>query len=213
MGAEARPPCRPDGLSGLIAMDNFILRTSASHPLRIDAVEPAPGWGLIGMSLCPGKTQDDARSGRWARDLDQDLARIREWGAALVISLIEEHEFAALQVESLPARAKALGMGWRHLPIRDRLPPGSRFDAAWPTAGAEILGLLHAGRRVFLHCMGGLGRTGTVAACLLVETGAAPAEAISRVRTARPHAIETALQEWYILNYRPLLSAPGARHD
>ncbi|MEN9426481.1 MAG: hypothetical protein RLZZ220_830, partial [Pseudomonadota bacterium] len=33
------------------------LRTSESHPLRIDTVQARPGWGLIGMSLCPGKQQ------------------------------------------------------------------------------------------------------------------------------------------------------------
>jgi len=42
-----------------------------------------------------------------------------------------------------------------------------------------------------------------VAACLLVELGVAPQDAIRRVRAARPNAIETAAQERYILGYRP----------
>jgi protein-tyrosine phosphatase len=42
-----------------------------------------------------------------------------------------------------------------------------------------------------------------VAVCLLVETGVPAVEAISRVRAARPHAIETAAQERYVLRFRP----------
>ena len=55
-------------------------KTSASHPLRIDAVT-APGGGLIGMTFCPGKKQVSAVSGTWDRDLGADLDLIREWGA------------------------------------------------------------------------------------------------------------------------------------
>jgi ADP-ribosyl-[dinitrogen reductase] hydrolase len=63
--------------------------------------------------------------------------------------------------------------------------------------------LVADGGRVLVHCRGGLGRAGTVAACLLVELGVAPQDAIRRVRAARPNAIETAAQERYILGYRP----------
>jgi hypothetical protein len=49
---------------------------------------------------------------------------------------------------------------------------------------------------------GGLGRAGTVAACLLIESGVAPSEAIRKVRTARSGAIETREQERYIMAYR-----------
>ena len=41
------------------------LRTSESQPLRIDTVQARPGWGLIGMSLCPGKQQVDGLGGLW----------------------------------------------------------------------------------------------------------------------------------------------------
>lgn len=193
-----------------MTMETF--KTSESHPLRIDAVLPGHEWGLIGMSFCPGKKQFGALSGNWKRDLDLDLASVRDWGAAMVVSLLEEHEFSELQVEVLPARVQAAGMQWRYIPIRDQYPPGSRFHSLWPGVGKEIIDLLIAGRRVFLHCKGGLGRTGTVAACLLIEAGLAPEEAIERVRTARRHTIETAFQEWYVLNYQPMI-VTGAEHE
>ena len=52
---------------------------------------------------------------------------------------------------------------------------------------------------MLVHCKGGLGRAGTVAARLLVELGASPDDAIRRVRDARSrHAIETASQEAHV---------------
>ena len=63
------------------------------------------------------------------------------------------------------------------------------------------------GGRAVVHCKGGLGRAGTIAARILIETGTAPAEAIRQVRGARgKDAIENARQERHVLAL-----APGAR--
>ncbi|WP_170285879.1 cyclin-dependent kinase inhibitor 3 family protein [Propionivibrio limicola] len=177
-------------------------RTSDSAPLRIDTLHLPNGWGNIGMSFCPGKKQSDALTGAWDRDLDKDLVRIRDWGASMVVSLIEEHEFSHLQVTALPERVKAHQMNWRHLPIPDRQPPGAAFHDLWPTLGREMIDLLSQGEHLFIHCMGGLGRTGTLAGCLLIEAGFAPEAAINAVRTARRNTIETLEQEDYVRNYR-----------
>ena len=185
-------------------MKTILTRNSDTHPLDIDCVQPDGGWGLIGLSLCPGKKEFDSRTGHWNRDLTKDLTRIRDWGASMVISLIEAHEFGELQVEALPAMVEHLGMTWRHLSIRHRYPPSKRFEALWANASAEILDVLKAGRCIFVHGNGGLGRTGTIASILLVESGIAPELAIERVRAARPNAIETAAQEWRVMIHQPL---------
>ncbi len=179
------------------------VKSSETHPLRIQSVCPNQGWAEIGMSLCPGKHQLGGLSGNWKRNLDIDLQAIKSWGAAMVVSLIEEREFAELEVSLLPYRVQAANMQWRHLPIRDNHAPGAQFQQLWPSLGKEIIALLTTGQRVFLHCKGGLGRTGTVAACLLIEAGWEPESAIEYVRSARPRTIETALQEWFVLNYQP----------
>jgi ADP-ribosyl-[dinitrogen reductase] hydrolase len=114
------------------------------------------------------------------------------------VSLVEHHEFAALGVEALPGEALRLGMAWRHLPIPDRQPPELDFEQRWAEVGAELVVALREGRRIFLHCKGGLGRTGTVAACLLREAGIGAAEAVAQVRLARPKTIETTQQERYV---------------
>lgn len=178
-------------------------RTSATHPLRIDAV-PAPGGGLIGMTFCPGKVQPNGFTGAWDRDLGLDLDAIRAWGAEAVVTLIEAWELDRYHVPRLGDEVRARGMEWHHLPIVDGDVPRAPFDAAWPVAGPALRAHLQAGRRVVLHCLGGLGRTGTVAALLLAELGQAPAAAIPAVRQARPGALETAAQVAYARAVRPL---------
>jgi ADP-ribosyl-[dinitrogen reductase] hydrolase len=55
---------------------------------------------------------------------------------------------------------------------------------------------IEAGKSVVVTCMGGLGRSGMIAACTLVDFGASPAAAIAAVRVARgPRALETSRQE------------------
>jgi ADP-ribosyl-[dinitrogen reductase] hydrolase len=54
---------------------------------------------------------------------------------------------------------------------------------------------------VLVHCRGGLGRAGTIAARLLVELGMEPTKAIASVRGVRPGAIETSEQERFVLGF------------
>ncbi len=59
-----------------------------------------------------------------------------------------------------------------------------------------LLNELRQGRRLVLHCVGGLGRAGTVSACLLRAQGLSAADAIRQVRSTRSgRAIETRVQE------------------
>jgi protein-tyrosine phosphatase len=44
-----------------------------------------------------------------------------------------------------------------------------------------------AGRRLLIHCEHGVGRSATVALCVMVDRGFAPLEALSRAKAARVH--------------------------
>ncbi len=138
-------------------------------------------------------------SGYWDRDLSLDLDAIRDWGAAAVVTLVEAKELILLRVENLGEEVRRRGMFWFHLPIADVSTPDEGFERNWASSGDALRTLLRDGRDVLVHCRGGLGRAGTIAARLLIELGMEPSAAIRRVRTVRPGAIETREQEEYVL--------------
>ena len=157
--------------------------------MRFDVLELPPGKARIALCPCPGQ---------WG-PLAGDLERLRDLGAVDLVTLIEDHEFALLGVTSMAAQVAASGIRWWHLPIRDMGVPDANFEARWQIAGGELGKLLENGRSIAVHCRGGLGRTGIVAARLLVERGMAPAQAIAHVRETRPGSIETKAQEDFVL--------------
>lgn len=173
-------------------------KTSESDPLLIAPVIPGDNLGRIGITFCPGKKDPDGMDGFWHRDLDLDLDEVRRWGATAVISLIQDHEFDYLQVRGLPEAVRDRHMEWWHLPIPDGRPPGSDFERSWRAAGEAIRDRLRTGFDVMIHCKGGVGRAGTIAARLLVELGERPDDAMRKVRAARTNAIENRQQECYV---------------
>ena len=127
-------------------------RTSKSHPR-------------------PGKHDSAAMTGVWARDLSADLDVIESWGARLVLTLVEQHELEKLQVPHLGSAVQSRGLEWIHLPIADGSVPPSSFEKAWETHGKEIRALLRDGKDIVVHCKGGLGRAGMIAAHSWLSSG------------------------------------------
>lgn len=125
------------------------------------------------------------------------LARI---GVAALVSLVEPGEAAGLGLElaSVARACSAHGIVFRHAPIADLGVPDAAFEARWVRLGPWLAEQLRRGRRIAFHCRAGLGRSGTLAARLLIELGLDPALAIARVRAARPGAIETRAQEEHL---------------
>jgi ADP-ribosyl-[dinitrogen reductase] hydrolase len=157
--------------------------------------------GAIGMCVCPGRTVRGAGVPGWNRDLGADLDAVRNFGAAALVTLMQGDELAAYSVPpaEMSREVLARGIAWYHLPIVDMCAPDDAFEDRWSVAGIELRALLDDGRNIAVHCLGGLGRTGTVAARLLIEYGERPDLAIARVRDARPGAIQTYEQERYVL--------------
>lgn len=163
-------------------------------------VEIGQNCGGIGMSICPGKKMDLLYGTPCDRDLKSDINHIKEWGAKVVISLMENHEFVFLKTVDLPQEVMNAGMKWIHLPIVDRGIPDTAFENTWNTIHTDLNRLFDNGSKILVHCRAGLGRTGLVTARFLIDRGVPADSAISLVRSIRPRAIQTQEQEAYLKN-------------
>lgn len=173
-----------------------------NSPLYIAEIS-TPADGLIGITLAPGKKGASNYGGRHNRDLDTDLDAIANWNAATVVTLVEDHELEELEILGLEDGVEQRFMEWHHLPIVDVDIPDATFEGTWHQHSAKLRFLLENGANVLVHCRGGLGRAGMIAARLLVEMGIDPQTAIKQVRIARPGAIETSAQERWVMKGKP----------
>ena len=145
-------------------------------------------------------------------------------------SWLEEHKLAAM---SYPESEDAFTLLWRmgiralinlteeplpeeiltkvgilaeHIPVVDFTAPTLKQVEQ---ALATIHFYLEKNMPVAVHCIAGLGRTGTVLACYLVGEGKSADEAITIIRRWRPGSIETLDQEAVIHEYEQFRRSEG----
>ncbi len=172
-------------------------------PNPIDTIT-IPGYvGAMGLVACPGVRVAANSSGN-RKNLACDLKEIEDWGANGVVCLLEPHELVMHKIEDLPDRIAAAGMWWRQLPIIDMNIPSQEFEDNWAEQGELIRHALRIGERVVFHCYAGLGRTGMIAARILVEMGMDPEQAILTVRANNKRRIQTRTQAAFVRSCEPL---------
>ena len=135
-------------------------------------------------SLLPGtRVAGSAHPGEQAL-LPATLASLEQAGLRAVVSLTERPLSKANLAE--------FAMQYLHEPVPD-------FSAPTMEQITRVLAFIQEaesrGDGVLVHCMGGIGRTGTVLACYLVSQGSTPDQAIAEIRRLRPGSIEVPEQE------------------
>lgn len=136
--------------------------------------------GLAGLSPLPGRQGDYAA----------DLAAVRDWAPALVISLTTEDEMARKGAGGFGGDLQRLGIGWAALPLADFAAPDETLATRWMLIAERASEILDGGGRILVHCMGGCGRSGAAVLRLMIEAGEEPQAALSRLRALRPCAVE-----------------------
>ena len=139
---------------------------------------------------------------------ERALAAIAHRGVHVLVNLHERsHD---------PRRLATEGLREVHLPVADFAAP----SAEQVKRGVAMIREARAGgEAVAVHCGGGLGRTGTLLACYLVQAeGLSAQEAIERIRRIRPGSVERASQAAAVglyahgLQNTRQLSATGTSH-
>lgn len=138
------------------------------------------GKVLAGEYPC-AETEDEAR---------KKLKAFLDAGVTYFIDLTEGHEPLEPYAHLLHSEAGKTGKEviHRRMPIRDVSVPSIEFMDEIQEAISDAV---EEGHTVYIHCWGGVGRTGTVAGCYLVEQGMSGEEAIehlARLRAGTPKA-------------------------
>ena len=162
--------------------------------------------GRVGITFLPGKKHDGFTGPHW-RDLDLDLARLRDLGVEALLLLVEDSELDACLVPELPAVMAAGGPELLRFPIPDPHVPSD--PAAYRTVILDLADRVRAGRFVAIACRGGIDRSGMTAACLYREAGLGFDEAIRRTQSARRGSITIPEQRALVRAWPPARSVPG----
>jgi protein-tyrosine phosphatase len=151
------------------------------------------GDNLIGLTILPGRKDRN-------RNIEEDLNTIKSENINNIICLVSEDEFTEYGIPDLRKQYENKGFNVKYGSIKDQGVPT-------PEAAKEILEWMderiNKKEKVLVHCVGGLGRTGTVAACYLKKySGLNGKDAIEIVRECRsPRAVENDTQENFVMEF------------
>ena len=142
------------------------------------------------------------RGGDWLQD------EMRSWqsaGVNIVLSLLTPDEEQELDLTAESGVAERAGLTFLPLPIPDRQVPASPSQVALVLE--ELDAQLGSGKNAVIHCRQGVGRSGMMAACLLVMRGNDPASAVGELERARGTSVpETVEQRHWIDLYASSLT-------
>jgi protein-tyrosine phosphatase len=148
---------------------------------------PGPWPGQLAVAARP-------RGGDW---LEDEARGWRGAGLDVVVSLLEKEEAAQLELAHEGTAAESQKVRFISFPIPDRGVPVSTQAAL--SLLRNIAEALEEGKNVAVHCRQGIGRSGLIAAGVLMTSGIGVEKAIEIVSAARGQTVpETPAQVRWI---------------
>jgi hypothetical protein len=157
-----------------------------SSPARLQSVGSSPNvleampnrnsyWVKPGALMageypgCPSSSEAEIR-----------ITKCLDAGITFFVDLTEEGEIDSYaEILSGLAKRRGIRCEQRRFPIVDRCTPTS--DKLMREILDEVARAIEAGHLVYVHCLGGVGRTGTVVGCWFVEQGLSGSKALETI--------------------------------
>lgn len=157
------------------------------------------------------KVEDSFYAGEYPFAPNLDVGKVKisileKLGVSNVIDLTEEDEL-------IPYKNYLPSINYYRFPIKDRHIPDS-FESV-QSLMEIIREALENSKVIYIHCWGGVGRTGTIVACWLVYNGIPSSKAIKNLNQLwsqcpkskyRPHCPEYKFQENFVANFENYLN-------
>jgi protein-tyrosine phosphatase len=129
--------------------------------------------------------------------LEDEIRVLRQEGVEVVVSLLQPEEALVFGLEDEAPRCAAAGIEFLSHPIPDHDIPSSTEDAL--AFIREVHQRVEHGRATAIHCFAGIGRTGMVAAGVLMLQGLPLPDALRLLQEARGFPMpETAAQRRWL---------------
>ncbi|MBP6469249.1 MAG: dual specificity protein phosphatase family protein [Chloroflexi bacterium] len=154
-----------------------LLPTPDSYEVVFDGLTAVPPHGRLLAGEYPSAPYPDAAEAKLTRYLD--------FGVTFFLDLTEAGEY---QLREYATAVQAMAAA-RSQPITHHRQAVPDMSAPSATQMTEILNTLDTalenGETVYVHCFGGIGRTGTVIGCWLVRHGLTGEEALANIAAWR----------------------------
>jgi protein-tyrosine phosphatase len=143
------------------------------------------------------------RAGDWLVD---EIAGWRGEGVDIVVSLLEAEEVGDLELIREAALCGAQRIDFVSFPVRDRGVPASLPETM--KLVRRLAAEVAAGKAVAVHCRAGIGRSATIAACVLALSGFDADSAFAAIAAARGLVVpETEAQRQWVVAFESYAAA------
>ena len=162
------------------------------------AILDCPGGGRIVTMGFPGLAVSvDGTSYLEPERLNATLDDLESNKTSVLVALAETKEFGEEHWSGVTDALSARNIQLGHMPIEDFAAPDDDFMHAWTKRSLDFHALLDQDLALGLTCHYGAGRSGTIAAYVLIERGLTPQQAITQVRGGFDKSIESVVQvDW-----------------